>query len=716
MNRRISEAFLLLLWALPLIATVGLYLDFSDSNPLILMKPGLFDSNRTMLLLLAIAAFVGSHPNRPELNPLSVTTTLFLTWTLISSALSGKFFDGLLFSQGWLAAVLVFQCVVRLYPRSTCTKRKLGLLHGPIAGVALLSVLPMLLNDDVIRVTGPFMLANVYSNWLLLLLPLLLQDLLLGDKKSLPISLLTCGLTLASLALTYSRACWLLTLTALGLVTLLAQSTPWKRVLAWGLSLAGLAAILLSFRSQLGGPGFIACWAVATQLPAFFESLIFQRPRTPQLRCLAAIVLAGLVVLAVGHSKSATDLTDNARSRMENLVQFDNSTRSRLEFWEAAFKIAGDHPILGTGPDSFSDYYPQHQKHYYYYSNSPHNSFLELASELGWVGAVLFLLALLALAHRVLGKRPLTTTQTFALVGLGAGLIQAQVDVTYQFAYVWMTLAFVAAVLHGPADEEFARERAFTPAYFLVLAVFPLLYVGLLQRDFESARASNEDQLLLESSLRISDALPTWSKPALKGLETGLLLSSQAQDPKAQEQLFDLLEPLVPRVLESSPNNAQSYQLAGDYFYNRGREDEAQENYQKALARDPFNRPLIYNGLIKIAVSRGDREAFNKWAGTALGQYPLEQFKLAHKGHADNLRVQLTQLFFQIADTLTPYRYPKETEPLYRFILEDQKGPRGLHGLGVSLFYQGRQEEALVYLREAHRLDPLFPLPEGVKE
>ncbi|HIB64680.1 MAG TPA: O-antigen ligase domain-containing protein, partial [Phycisphaerales bacterium] len=436
MSRRISEAFLLLLWCLPLIAMVGLYLDFSDSNPLVLLKPGLFDSNRTLLLVLAISAFVASLPAKPRLNPLSVTTCLFLTWVFLSSAAGGKLFDALLFSQTWLAAVLIFLCTVKLYPRNFCMKRKLGLFHGPVTGVAVLSLLPMVFNDDVIRVTGPFLLANVYSNWLLLLLPLLLQDLLLGDKRYLPVSLITCGLTLASLALTYSRACWILTLTTLGIVTLLAQSVGWKRVLAWALTLLGLAALLLSLRDQLGGPGFIACWAVATQLPAFFECAFFRRSKSPQLRCLQAMALAGLVVLMVGHSKTATDLGHNAKSRMDNLVQFDNSTKSRLEFWEAALDIANDHPILGTGPDGFSDYYPQHQKHYYYYSDSPHNSFLELASELGWVGATLFLLGLAALARRVAGQRTLSITQSFALVGFGAGLVQAQVDVTYQFAFV----------------------------------------------------------------------------------------------------------------------------------------------------------------------------------------------------------------------------------------------------------------------------------------
>ncbi len=716
MSRRISEAFLLLLWCLPLIAMVGLYLDFSDSNPLVLLKPGLFDSNRTLLLVLAISAFVASLPAKPRLNPLSVTTCLFLTWVFLSSAAGGKLFDALLFSQTWLAAVLIFLCTVKLYPRNFCMKRKLGLFHGPVTGVAVLSLLPMVFNDDVIRVTGPFLLANVYSNWLLLLLPLLLQDLLLGDKRYLPVSLITCGLTLASLALTYSRACWILTLTTLGIVTLLAQSVGWKRVLAWALTLLGLAALLLSLRDQLGGPGFIACWAVATQLPAFFECAFFRRSKSPQLRCLQAMALAGLVVLMVGHSKTATDLGHNAKSRMDNLVQFDNSTKSRLEFWEAALDIANDHPILGTGPDGFSDYYPQHQKHYYYYSDSPHNSFLELASELGWVGATLFLLGLAALARRVAGQRTLSITQSFALVGFGAGLVQAQVDVTYQFAYVWITLAFVGAVLHGPAPEDPTRAKPFRPTYALALAIFPLLYVGLLQRDFESARASYDDQLLMENSLRISHALPHWSKPALKGLETGLFLSGQSEDQKARERLLDLLEPLVDRVLKSAPHNAQSYQLAGDFFYQRGRVDEARKNFEKALSLDPFNRPLIYHGLITIAASQGDREAFSRWAGAALRQYPLEQFKLAHKGHADKLRTQLAQLFFLIADTLTPYRYPKETEPLYRFILEGQKGPRGLHGLGVSLYYQGRNEEALYYLREAHRLDPLFPLPEGVKE
>jgi len=69
---------------------------------------------------------------------------------------------------------------------------------------------------------------------------------------------------------------------------------------------------------------------------------------------------------------------------------FELSSSGRAQFWKDAWRIASDHPLTGSGLNTYSDVlktYPGSTKGWY-----AHNCYLQMAAEIGFVGVSLFIL------------------------------------------------------------------------------------------------------------------------------------------------------------------------------------------------------------------------------------------------------------------------------------------------------------------------------------
>ena len=118
------------------------------------------------------------------------------------------------------------------------------------------------------------------------------------------------------------------------------------------------------------------------------------------------------------------DGSTRASSSKGNIAQ--TNIESRLDTWAAALELTAEQPLLGVGPGNFKDYFSQA-------TGRPagteqltqvHNSYLDVATETGLVGAAAFLLYLVTVfsrartaAARNLGAPGLGFALTVALVG-----------------------------------------------------------------------------------------------------------------------------------------------------------------------------------------------------------------------------------------------------------------------------------------------------------
>ncbi len=203
----------------------------------------------------------------------------------------------------------------------------------------------------------------------------------------------------------------------------------------------------------------------------------------------AVVVLAGPVrarALALVSSVSgfgiAYFLLFAPPGALSRITAFSSSASSgRNDLWSIAFRIFSGHPILGIGADNFVLVEPNYVKSSLDLSSlaivfdSPHvahNTYIQVATELGLVGLVVFALVLtgtyrlgLAAVRRAAraGDLELEVLARGLLVGL-VGLLAAYVFLTAEYEkQIWLVLGFVAAafaVARSNGDEPAAHAAA----------------------------------------------------------------------------------------------------------------------------------------------------------------------------------------------------------------------------------------------------------------
>lgn len=104
-----------------------------------------------------------------------------------------------------------------------------------------------------------------------------------------------------------------------------------------------------------------------------------------------AIFLAILLVVFIM-------LPYTAQERIFSLTDFkDGTTRERLMLWKGTINMVKEHPFLGFGVNTYSRNFPKYKPPEYPDVRYTHNSYLHMASEIGIIGALLFLVFLITI-------------------------------------------------------------------------------------------------------------------------------------------------------------------------------------------------------------------------------------------------------------------------------------------------------------------------------
>lgn len=689
----------MLLWWLPIVSSLWTVVFLGLPQPLTAPGVGISDASRTEILILSLLALACSGW-RPDFKALRLSDSafwlaLFLVWVTLSSLASSDQLNSLFFSQSFLAAACVYLALPRLCPRRLSPVTRVCLLHLPVLVICMLA-----LTGGQSRVSGPFQLPGVLANWLLLVVPLLFREYLQTRAKLSWMTAIPTGLAILTILLTYSRAAYLVLWFQLICLLLLEASKPlrwfWGCAIFWA---SGLAAVVL-LRGYLLGVGLLASVAVVGAAP--LGLLLVQRQLAKSLVLKAAILLLGVYAAFGLVSQQRDDRSSFVVHRWTDLAGSDNSATSRVEFWRAGLELAREHPVLGVGPGRYGEAYPQVQRLYYYFSDSAHCAGIELMAEVGLLGAGLLLVALLLELRRLRLAPDLKPWQRGALLGTVSAVVYAQFEVGYHFAYLWVSLAMVMSLLSPRLREQAGSSFSWGVGIPAILLALLLSYPLAGQRLYLISQQEGATQQAYAKAREVSDRFTHWSAPAHAALAYGL--RSQV-DPRQ-------LQLLAQRVLRSAPSTAITYKFAGDVAYELGDYSQASTYYQQSLALDRFNHPGSYHGLLLVAEKTTDSVLREQIQNEVLALYDLSLLRFAHTGHRDQLMVELRPLLYDLADSLNPYEHPVKTESIYRFLVsEDENEPRALHGLGVSLWAQGRPDEGRPYLERAHRLNPLYPAP-----
>jgi len=158
-------------------------------------------------------------------------------------------------------------------------------------------------------------------------------------------------------------------------------------------------------------------------------------------------IIIGLIVFFYFYNKKLTLLVPiiivlvisvfpNGLTRINSLFSVEkNSSWERTKLWEGTWNMIKVHPITGFGVNTFSDYFPAYKPKDYPDLRYAHNSYLQMWSEIGIIGLLVFLGIIFSTAGAVFRKMKLklkTGFEGLMLLGLISGwiafLVQAALD------------------------------------------------------------------------------------------------------------------------------------------------------------------------------------------------------------------------------------------------------------------------------------------------
>jgi hypothetical protein len=277
----------------------------------------------------------------------------------------------------------------------------------------------------------------------------------------------------------------------------------------------------------------------------------------------AAVAAIGIVLAVYGspshiahrvsHSFTAKPYTGTSL----NQRLFSLSGNFRSPIWSAAWHDAKAHPVLGSGPGSYQQFYLQHRKGNLYVTDA-HNLYLETLAELGAVGLALLVVVLaVPLLAAILARRRRLAPPLFA--AYVAYLVHAGLDWDWEQSAITVLALFCSVLLLAAArgDEERAAPvgmplRAAGAACVLALGAFA--FVGLV------------GNLAIEKSTDAANA-GNWKKSAREAR----------------------------RAHTWAPWSAEPLRLLGEAQGKLGQVRPARASFQRAIAKDRHNWLLWYD-------------------------------------------------------------------------------------------------------------------------
>ena len=282
-------------------------------------------------------------------------------------------------------------------------------------------------------------------------------------------------------------------------------------------------------------------------------------------------------------------------------LQVDESTTQRFtgaggyrhDLWRVALADARREPLLGVGAGSYGLSYYQ-QRRQLENVRQPHSLPLQVASELGLVGAVLLLVAFAAALRALVRAREVSVAAGVAGTGIAASwATQTSVDWLYNLPGLTCIaiVGLVAACASAPRPPPSAgrRRRLLSVAAALAIAVAAAsigrhYIAGVYAGGARDALADGDPA----AALRKSDASLQINPYAIETYYTQAAAYARFDDyARAQHMLM--------QAASREPLNFVPWALRGDLAVRRGEIATARRSYARSLAlnpRDPVLREL----------------------------------------------------------------------------------------------------------------------------
>jgi serine/threonine-protein kinase len=208
----------------------------------------------------------------------------------------------------------------------------------------------------------------------------------------------------------------------------------------------------------------------------------------------------------------------------------------------------------------------------------------------------------------------------------------------------------------------------------------PLTHAGLAEARWLKYYLTKDKSWLDQAAASVADAERRNPDAARVHYVGGIL--------KANSGWYEQAAEAYRRVIELEPNNGDAYRRVGQVYEQNNKLDEALVALNKAIEVDP-QLYKNYQALGAFYVQRGNHSEAAKQFKKAVDLAPDES----------SARYSLGTAYMNLG------RFA-EAENELRFAIGLRSTPSALHTLGLTLMYQAREQEAVLYFLEAVRLTP----------
>jgi O-antigen ligase len=481
--------------------------------------------------------------------------------------------------------------------------------------------------------SAPLSRTNDLGAYMLLIFPLALSSFLYEDKSPIEKVLYAMAsiLSFITIVLTFSRGIWLSTLIALILIFILGRKILKKNLLYIG------------FVTILSAIPVILKW----------ESIV------------------------------------NRLLSLQNIFSTaENSIEWRKSLLRGSIKIFSDHPVIGTGLNSFPFIYSLYQERAGYYSINPHNYYLQLLTETGVVGFITFVVFSLSILYMSF-KAFANSENIFKgislglLVGIISSLIHISVDIDWSVSAIpilfWTQVGLLISIYNRVNFKE-TRYSEFNDRFnylkrpVLIIIAISLIIIPTL--NFQSLSFYSRANIALnandlesaESEIKWAVRLSPWPSAKHQSVYASVLLK--------ENRLMEALQ-AIEKAIKLERFNYNYYKTYAEIVtkispLNRER---ALNALITAVTLNPYMHPKSYEdvGDYFLTEMKNEKDAVY-WYKSATTHFPLTQLS-SYESYTPDDRYQLYRIYKKLGNMLenkSP-REAKEYKYISVFLLNNQR-------------------------------------------
>lgn len=356
-----------------------------------------------------------------------------------------------------------------------------------------------------------------------------------------------------------------------------------------------------------------------------------------------------------------------------SLEHLDQSPR--LYTWQTGLRIFADFPYFGVGPGAFGEIFANYQTLPWLYSLNAHNHFLQILTENGVIGFLVFIALILScltpLVNKGLKKNIFWGATVVSIFGL---LLHSLID--YDFSTVSLFSIFWLLVGVGLTQSKVSVGEIYLEGKNNLIYVFIFLILV-----FTSFLTISEDAYLL-AKYSIDSSQSKITQESIKRSITfnplsgkSYILASQffynQNDHKKAKEMAEKGSELLP--FETSP-----YTILGAIEAEKEDFKKSEEYYKKAVENRPFSDPNSYTGL-SFALERQGKinEAEELLTDAVKTKFPLNSTYLGFENayYATGLTNDLGSLYIMLARIKNANGKQDEATALFQVVNDQLKAP-----------------------------------------